>query len=230
MNFLQICQFAAREAGIPGGGPADVANQANALGTMVARVADVWLEIQGEKRWLFLRSNKTVVLTVGLQDYSIAGTGANPGDLNWQDLREIDTADKIIVTRSDGSKGYLNLLSWQTYRERYGLVPTVPNGPPEAVTLTPDGKLRFYPAPDAAHSIDFPYWKTAVTLTNKGDTPVILPELHAVIAWRAVHRYATPKDAIGMATHASSQEGPLYHRMMQLYLPPVECGPNPVSA
>jgi hypothetical protein len=66
-----------RECGIASGGgalPATVENQTNVLAKMVSRVAESWVEIQGEHKWSFLRKTKTITLAVGNRTYSIEGT------------------------------------------------------------------------------------------------------------------------------------------------------------
>jgi hypothetical protein len=227
VNYLQICQDAVREAGIPGGGPSDVQNQTNILNDFVVWTRDAWVEIQSEKDWDFRRGNKTVVLVAGTQDYDIYGTAV--GNLAWTDLAAIDPNSKIIVTRPDGAKYYLNLMQWDDYRARYGLATNVQNAPPIDCTITPDQKLRFMPPPDDAYSIDFPYWKTPTVLTAKTDTPAILANFHKVITWRAVKKFAAKKEAWALHGKADTQESTVYHELMRKYLPPVTAGACPIT-
>jgi hypothetical protein len=228
VNFLQLCQRVSFESGQQGSGPADVVNQIGILADIVRWTADSWNEIQAEKDWNFLHATKTITLAVNVQSYSIFGT--NPGDLNWQDLRWIDLVAKVIVTKTNGAgKYFLNFLPWPKWRARYGLVTNWAVGPPAYFTWAPGDILIVDSLPDDTHTIEFPYWTIAQVLAAQNDIPsAIRPELHMVIVWRAVQKFLAKKES-ARYQNAVQQEGPLYHRLMRYYLPPIEVGPSPIT-
>lgn len=230
-TFLELCQAAVRESGMATGGgalPATVANQVNVLGKMVARVAEAWAEIQGEKKWDFLRGTKTFPLIVTQRSYSIEGT--NVGELNWQDLSELDAKSAFVITRaSDGSKALLTYRPWRKWRELYAVAVTWPVGIPSEFTIDQGLNVVFNATPDAAHSIELPYWKQPTVLAADSDKPAIHKNIRPVIYWRAVRKFAEDKNDMGRKTRAESEESRHYHMLMRAYLPPVTAPPNPIT-
>jgi hypothetical protein len=176
-----------------------------------------------------MKALKTFNLVPTQRRYLIAGT--NPGELNWQNLKKLDDGSIFVITRAaDGAKAPLAYMPWSKWRQQYALTSTWSGGPPSAFTITPDGYLEFNATPDAADTIELPYWKTAQTLAADGDEPEgVEDDLHMVIVWRTVIRFATPKGALTLASYASTKEFPLYSKLMTLHLPAVECGPNPIT-
>jgi hypothetical protein len=230
-TFVELCQMAVRESGIASGGgalPATVENQTNVLAKMVSRVAESWVEIQGEKKWDFLRATKTFPLAVGVRTYSIEGT--NPGDLDWHDLDQLDLKMLFTVTRaSDGGIAPLQYRTWAKWRELYALATSWATGTASEFTIDLDGNLVFNAIPDGADVIELPYWKQPQELAQDGDEPTIQKSMRQVIAWRAVRKFAEDKNDQGRQLRAASEESKLYHRMMRVYLPAIEVPPSPVT-
>lgn len=232
-TFLELCQHATRESGMATGGaelPAATQGQTNALAKMVSRVAESWVEIQGEKKWNFLRKTFTFPLQLGVRTYSITGT--NPGELNWQDLDVPEAKGIFTVTNaSDGSVTRLRFLDWDTWRQTYALTKATDYRPgvPSYFTIDDAGNLLIDSLPDFAHEVSIPYWAQPQTLAADGDKPSIDVKLRRIISWRAVRKFAEDKNDQARAMKASMEENKLFHALMRKYLPPITLGPEPIT-
>ena len=92
----------------------------------------------------------------------------------------------IYVTATGVSdEGALAWMEWPDFRLMY-LRGTQTNSRPVHVTVAPDGSIRFGPVPDATHTVNGEYMKSAQTISADADTPEMPTDHHMLIAWRAV--------------------------------------------
>lgn len=230
-TFKELCQHAVRESGMATGGtelPATVTGQTNALSKMVSRVAEAWVEIQGEKKWNFLRKTFEFALQVGVRTYDITGT--DPGDLNWQDLDVLEEKGIFVLTDAvTGTKARLTYVDWDTWRQAFALTSEWPSSAPTRFTISPDDELILDTLPIAADTVSLPYWAQPQVLAEDGDEPSIDIKLRRVISWRAARKFAEDKNDSNRVTRCSAEESKLYHGLMRKYLPPVTVGAEPIT-
>ena len=182
MNFLALCQRLAFEAGVEGESqPTSVVSQTGELGRVVRWVNSAWLDIQQMHNWSWMWEHPTLVLTTAAS--SIAGTvGA-------------DRYDRESAYFDDGSpaKRLLTYQPWQEFRESWRVL--AQNDGVTVWSVRPDFTLVFNAAASANKNIDLERWMVPTELAADADTPGMPSDLHEVIVWRALVKYANFDEA-----------------------------------
>lgn len=219
MNYLQLCQMAARETGaFQGTQPTSVANQTGKLARVVQHVADAWRKLQVDKPdWRFSRlempwtgtvTSKTVANT---QRYAAASFGITSWSGWMHDTRD---ADGNIIRRYfayEESVGVADTqdiqeISWEEFRRKYIRGSQTADRPVEWAE-SPSGEFCLGPVPDDVYVIGGEYVRGAQTLAENADEPFMPARFHDIIAWDAVVLYGEydeiPQDRLNAARSQS---------------------------
>lgn len=214
MNFLQLCQRVRSESGVSSGGPAAVEGQTGMLARLVTWVAEEWVSLQGREDWRFLWRRETPTLTPGLADYDGAALGVPA-------LGRIFARKVYMVHPVTGARQRIGWCSPQ------GLPAQVAQaGPPRRFTRDPDGKLRFFPAPDLAYGLVLEHLRTPQVLSSNQDVPIIpRADLHAAIVWPALERYARHVGDGTLLANAAAGRQETFSRLYDEYAPKPDATP-----
>lgn len=195
MTYLELLQTLASEGGVvPGAGPAGSATAVpQTLGAatglvakMAAWVKRAWIDIQTARDdWHWLRGEFAGSLTSGTARYSATDLGI----LRWQawlPAAEDGTSTLSIYKTSLGAsdEGMLAFEPFSIFYPRLrGAQPA--NGKPTVASVDREGKLVFWPTPDAAYTVRGLYRKSPQELSGAGDIPEMPPAFHNLIWIRA---------------------------------------------
>jgi hypothetical protein len=210
VNYLQLCQRLARECGVNGTGPAAVAGQTGELARIVNWVQDAWLDIQGDKKWKFQWESPTLTITAG--NSSIAGT--IPEDRYDQNAAYLD----------DGSaRGrLLDFFPWDEFRHEYRVLNNDDNV--TAWTIKPDGTIAFNALVTVNTDVAVERFALPVTLLDDDDIPAAPEDLHMIIVWRAMVKYANFDEAGVQRTTAVDEFNAKQAAMFTRCLPQMRLG------
>lgn len=183
MTYLELCQLLAYQAGVDGeNSVTTTAGQTGELRRVCQWVASAWLDIAGlHTHWKFFWENPDLTILNGTN--AIAGT--------------VDASryDKDSVYFNDGSpqRRLLEYLPWQAFRATYRQLSSDDNV--QVFSVRPDNALVFNAIVTADTLCSVERWKNPVPLAADGDTPPMPADLHEVIVWRALVKYANFDEA-----------------------------------
>lgn len=219
-TFVELVQQAYKEAGIGGAVPTTVLNQVGRSADMVRWVQKAWDKIQLlHSDWDFNWASGTFNLDNGVDEYdSVVDFGITAG------IRDFVREGAYCYDSVPGinSRQWMQYLEWARFRTL--VVPVTP-GIPTAFTLTPNGKVRYWPRPDrttivAVHE----YQMNPQELSADTDVPRAPAKFHDMIAWEAVMMQADRiKDAQRYDT-AKGERDEYLDRMEQECRPKITFG------
>lgn len=180
MNFLELCVRVREESGISDTGPASVTGQTGILGLIVSWVRQADLDIQNlENQWRFLWTRAPAAVAVPNQlEYLPADLNVVTDQLNDRNLSRMLVDDNIVP-----------FLTWELYVSWIERSPVEFGPNPRCVTVTPDGKFKFWPVIDTAVSVVVDYYASPVSLTLGTDISKIPPQYHETIVDKAMLYY-----------------------------------------
>lgn len=219
MTFLELVQRTARESGIEGT-IASCQNQVGMYAKLVYWVADAWSELQGDKPWLFMRTQGSFSLAVGRTDYSISD------DFSITNLKEWATP-KLYATDASGSYT-IKILDYDEFRTMT-LGQTVNAQRPSYCAVAPSYRMVFDAAPTEVATVVNDYWQTAQVLTNDKDEPNMNEDYHLAIVWKALRDYAEHEESPEMQRRARRKFMNLYQKMCITELPSFSIGAHPLA-
>jgi hypothetical protein len=186
MNFLQLAQRVAREAGVSGSGPASVVGQTGEMYRIVNWTAEAWRKIQEYRpNWRWMRDTATTTTVSGTNRYSPSGAAPNFGLTRWG--RWIVTS--FYITYPSGQNRELVYMPYADFRRRF-IVLAPATAMPTHVTEAPNGDIILGPTPDAAYPLVGDYYKSIQEMTQNNDTPEMPADYHVAIVYRALMMYA----------------------------------------
>ncbi len=199
MNYLQLCQMAARETGsFQGTQPGSVESQTGLLARLVAHVSEAWTQIQNDRsdwKWMRRELSSTLAVTVaGTYRYAPSSFGITSHS-NWIG-DSLDSGGFIvrrysIYLQSTGvsNESELQQISWETFRRRYMFGTQTQNRPIEW-SESPQGEFCLGPHPNDIYVINGEYQKGPQTFLANVDVPEMPERFHAFIAWRGAELFA----------------------------------------
>jgi hypothetical protein len=197
MNFLDLCQYAARESGtIATGQPSSVIGQSGRLGSVVHWVRQAWVDIQNHRNdWLWMVGEYDAGVIPGVDRYSAVDL-AVPRFSRWMhedgDGTPITTLYDPALGRADERRlGYLEWRQFYTTRLRGVTPPERPN----LYSVDANRRITLSPTPDKAYRLRGLYRKAPQILTDNADIPEMPHEHHALIAWKALIYLATSDES-----------------------------------
>jgi len=210
MNYLNLCQRTASEAGISHSSPPNVLGQTDQKKQVVEWVDAAYQEIQLiHQGWKFLWDEFSVE-TVANQKEVALPTNCKRPDIN----------DFLVYRTSnpDDSRD-LRYCKFPAFRRRFRFDKVANAGHPTVVTFDPKGMLRFTPIPDDAYTVEFGGWIKPHVLSGNADLPVIPEENRMIIVWRAVMLAAEELEATMRYTTAERNYQEQLEKLRHIHAP-----------
>jgi len=218
MNFLQICQAAARESGLSGTGPTSVENQTGEMLQVVNWCNYAHEDIQNLRPdWAFAQEQFDFETISGTAEYT-------PLAVSITDLLAWKTNDfRVYLNAADET--FLTYLQWDEFRYtyQYGTSRTT-TGRPTIITVEPDDSLFIYPIPDDEYTIDGQYFKKPSVMSVDADTPRFKSNFHMAVVWRAVMLYSAEISAQDLYYHGEKEYKKVIRKLEFNQLPKISYG------
>jgi hypothetical protein len=221
VTFLELCQAVASKAGVSGTEAADlpstVANQVGELKRIVDWVRESWREVQGRRKYNFLWEAAQLTLPIG-ENVIAASIPAS--------RYQTDTARRTTVT-SDGME--IEFIAWEDWSRHYDAAYVAAGNAPTAWTIRPDNALVFNGKPSlittgGALAFTVERYKLPQALVADGDVPAMPEDLHDLIVYKALVRYANFDEAGVQRQTAVAEIGRLERDLAARCLPQMSLG------
>lgn len=225
-TYLSGSQDLRRECGVAGTGPATVLNQTGESDRLVKWYRDAYSELQTKRRdWLWMRKAFTVNTVAGTPSYAYGVC---------TDVENSSLIARFSVWYRQAFKAYLQSdgvgteypliwMEWETFRRwyQYG---TQNAQQPIHVSVGPDRKFYLGPTPNAVYVVSGDYQRSAQVLAADADVPEMPDDLHSIIMYDAMKKYAVYEAANEVYARAVADSKPLRMRLMIEQLPPLVFG------
>ena len=212
MNFLEIAKRVRQECGISGDGPPNVAGQSGMYAKIIAWVQSAHEAVQQlHAHWDFDWAEHTQALSAGVESYDPAS--------DWGlDVKRFDGGGLYVYRNTDGpaAKVWVPLIDWPTFR--YARQPNV-TGLPTFAAHAPNGKLYFFPIPDAGLTAVMEFYREPQVLAGNTDVPRMPARFHMAIVWRAVMFWCAHDENPGLWQSASQNYKAIIDQMVVTELP-----------
>ena len=232
MNYLELCQFLVKEAGISLDGPATVVGQTGDFDNVTRWISNAWVRIQADrKQWSWMRRQFRLPLVVGKRryNYSEAIDITDPDNefpiVRFDDWFITDGEDRPYsiseANLASRSKAYAYYVGWHRFRQTNYDIGDNTDASPRYITLSPHDELWVYPVPnDDTVSIYGEYRVSPQVLTNDDDVPEGIPNaLHEIIVWQALVYYGYEAVATELLQLAGDQIKTLMPLLRRDHLP-----------
>ncbi|TXH15297.1 MAG: hypothetical protein E6R03_07385 [Hyphomicrobiaceae bacterium] len=225
MNYLELVQATAKEAGHNTLNIQSIANQSRLAGMFVTWVAESWIALQNMQRWDFMRKDSAFAMASGQRDYTKAQMGVE--DIrSWCDSR--DGTAHLLLDFGNGSSSDTRRFDQQDFYDTYDRY-TTQTRTPGAFVMRADGSLRFDAYPDTAATVRGQYWRVASHLEEDADEPDMNPDWHRAIVGLALKEYAEYDESPTMMAKGRRIFNGVYERMCIEALPDLVLAPNPLA-
>lgn len=225
MNYLDLVQSTAKQAGHGSLNIQTTANQTRMSGMFAMWVADAWDALQGMQSWDFMRKSASFAVTAGVQSYARADAGI-------ADLREWcksnDQHAYLTLTFANGETSTVRELDRQLFFDRFKRAPT-DTRTPAYFCMTELGTLEFDAIPSQSGTAVGQYWKYAVHLVDDTDEPDMNPDWHRAIVGLALKEYGEYDEAPAVLSKGRRIFNGVYERMCIDALPEFVLAPNPMA-
>lgn len=194
-----------------GAGPTNTVGQTSAMGVLVTRTAQAWIDIQKAKpNWKFLRATLSAYqLIIGQQSYTVAT--ALPAGFGLTSIDKWDKDSCWIYTTTTADRSRLTYMPYSEFRNAFA---SYPAGKPRFFTEGPGGTILFDRTPDAAYYIELDHFQTPEKLVNATDIPALPEQFHDIIAWKSVMMFAGAEMATDLFAYANSMYKPMLLDLM----------------
>lgn len=212
MNFLQLCQQLAHECGVNGPGPTTVVGQTASieLGRIVNWVNQAWVDLQGRRNWSWMWVSGNLVITSGQS--TIAGTLA---PVRYDQ-------DSFYYDDGSATGRLLEYMPWDLFRPQYRVLNSTDNV--TAWTVRPDLTLAFNAAVSVNKNVYAERWTNPVEMAADADIPGLPTDLHMLIVWRAMIKYAGFDEAGIQRQIAVDEHNRLWETLLKRCLPQMRMG------
>lgn len=232
MNYLELVQESIRQSGAHLNPPDSLSNIDGLSFLFKEWVSQAWKEIQLERRdWQFgiEESNYFVQPISGnINTVALPENLSNDVQKNWRliALREVYISDPSDTSKYPQKVTYVPWSSWpRVYGKTYSGDLTVSQSgntnTPRYYTVSPDGSMKMFPAPDKNYTMEFYAPKTIQTLSAEEDVPFIPEEYHHIIVWKCLMDYAMYHDDRGIFEKARNKYGVYKKRLESAEMPSV---------
>jgi len=215
LNFLEICQMAARETQVVEDGlPETTINQVGILGSIVKWVNDSWKRLQLKRprwKWMRRRWTATSATTVDLARYSASALGITRFSRWITDTRRSDGSvyqplTMYLEATGISDEGPLQFIEWDIYVERY-LRGSVDSNRPIEWSIDPQTRdLMLGPPPNDAFILKGECVVSPQVLDGDDDEPELPEDFHELIAWLAVERAQNADEATPQAIQTAMDQ------------------------
>lgn len=180
MTFLQLCQRLAQETGVSSNSltplPTTTVGQTGELRRIVDWVARAWLDIQGGRLWNWMWEQASLTM--------LATTSSLPGTIPEGRYEK----DSLYLPSPNGLGLFPDFLPWDEFRQVYPFVQAGAGF--GAWSVAPDGSIRVDVAPAADQPFVVERYRLPTILAADDDVPEMPADLHMLIVYTALVRYA----------------------------------------
>lgn len=217
MNYLELCQDMAREAGISGA-IVSVTNQTGEALRVVNWINKAYRYIQNKHSdWKFLRTDVTFDTNTSSAIYTAAAAGVT-GLGEWNFVGDDWRAYNKALGVADEME--LSYMPYDDFRQAYGQGQNRTSvGRPQIITEMPDQSLKFWPIPDATYTIIGEQFKAPLSLVAASDVPIFAPKFHDAIVQRALMFYGAFEGDAGVFGAAQTEFSRILSQMESVYMP-----------
>jgi hypothetical protein len=223
-TFLELVNETGAQSGTVSGALTTVANATGRWGRVVSWVREGWRMVQTSRSdWTFRDGEFSSPLTAGVGVFSASVLDIDDFGM-WPRVREsIQPFTIYDPALGRGDETRLNLMPLDRWRDTYDRGEVAQNRPC-AVAVHGNRALAFGPTPDKAYVVRGTYITAVQRLTDDDDVPLINPDLHDIIKWRALMLLAEFDEAPFPLGAATTNYRELLAQMHREYLPEVEVG------
>lgn len=228
MNYLQLCAYVKREAGITGAVPTTMQNQAEELSRVGQWVQAAWADIQTlHDQWEWMRHS--FHFSTAAQQQSYAYTVVTDDDTsqfisnfaNWKR----DSFRKYLVSVGQSGEMILPFEDYNRFRDMYLFGTQRTNyASPAVFTVDPQKRILLGNSPDAVYYVNGEYWRGPTTLSADTDTPDMPSQFHMAIVWRALGHYGMYEAAPEAVQRAQAEYPKWLMRLEADQLPKISWG------
>ena len=213
MTYLELVQRLLGEADVN----EDITTTAGAVGEVrdcCRWVTDAYREIQGTKLYSFLWENPTKSM--------LANTNVLADTL---DATRYDTATLWVTIPGNTSPRRLDYLPWQDFALNYQVLQAAGN--PTVWTVRPDKAIVFNAKALSTAALAFTVerYKTGQVISVDADVPLMPDDLHMLIVWTALKKYAGFDEAGNQRAIALDEMKTMEHALDMRCLPTFTFGP-----
>lgn len=196
-TFLDICRDVRKECGVALSTltlPTAVTGQVGQLANIVRWVRMVWDEIQGDQLWNWQWEEATVTI--------LSATSSTAGTI---------PVTRYVKDSARIGERFLSFMPWESFRAVYPVPADGGTGQePSAWSIKPNGAFAVDIKPAANVAITVERYALPVSMVLDSDTPAMPADLHPLIMWGAVMKYAGEEEA-GVRNATAERE---YQRLL----------------
>ena len=220
MDFLAICQRAARECGVSGSGPLTVVGQTGELGRIVNWCATANQDIESaHPDWQFMRLSVSFPTVAGQPTYTTVQTGITAGTFGMWARDTFRNYPTAVGNIAEFPMEYMNYEDWRdTYQ--FGANRYVQTRP-WVITIAPDQSIGLGPYPNGDYTITGDYYRAPILLAADADVPALPVQFHMMIVYKAMMYYGAYEAAPEVYDRGELEFGKLMARLDALRLPEV---------
>lgn len=229
MTFLQLGQRLASEAGAAGVGMSTMQNQVGEYGRMVNWINDAWMDIQRlHQDWDWQRTSATVPTVTGQANYPLSAfTDAN-GNLGLVDFGtwELSTGRNYASSSGITSEIFMDYLPYNEWRDMYlyGALRFTQSRPNVFAVNPADHSIMLGPIPITGYVFEIDYFTAPYKLVNDTDVPILPPQWHMAIVYKAMMRYGKYEKDSQLVADNQIEYMKLMREMLADWMPDVTMG------
>jgi len=177
VNFIQLVNDVRRESSVSGSSVTTTVSQTGEFARLAKWVQRAYEDIQSAYMdWFFLHKESTFTTVIGQRRVT------PPTDLNIWDVEKLYDAagNKMHVM-------YRNQVDW--------FLDPLKTGKPQTLIIEPNNQILLWPAPDAAYTYTYEYFRKPFQLLVDTDEPAFPEHFQKVITGRAMMYYANYESA-----------------------------------
>lgn len=224
-TYLEICQDIARECGVSGTAAGDVpkavTGQVGELQRIVKWVQSCWRDIQGHRHWSWMWEEAPLVLPL---DASVIDA-VSAGNVSAERYL-VDTAQRTGPLTSMGWN--LEYVAWDDWKNWFNPQDIAAGNAPTVFTIRPDNSLAFNGLATAANggamAFTIERYKNPTQLVLPDDVPEMPADLHDLIVYKGIVRYANFDEAGVTRSTAVTEVARLEADLIRRCLPEIRLG------
>lgn len=227
MNFLQMCQSAARECGVSGSGPTTVVGQTGELGRIVNWVALAHLtDVESAHvDWGWMKRDCSFI-TVNLQaEYpaetaSPGGCGISAGTFGVWIRNRFKNYPTSVGNIGEIEMGYITYDQWRD-NYQYGATRYTPTRPMDCGFAPDQTTLIVGPVAASGYTITGQYYRAPLALLVDADTPEYPVPFHMLAVYKAMMYYGAYEAAPEVYNRGEAQFLSMMTRLNVIRMPEV---------
>lgn len=205
MTKLELVRMLAQQAGMARAPDTTVA-QVGEFGRLCTWIdsALVSIEGDGERRWTWMWELATLTLP--------AGTSAIAEHLPASRYDRATLRD--VTSGTDEFPPYLTYQPWRDFNRLYPRISANPTTTFSCWSVRPDNALVFNGVPIDDRTIEVERWRAPAALVGDDAVPGLPEDLHEIIVWRALVKYASFDEAGVQRATAAQEDAKFFNSLL----------------